>query len=227
MTETGVDFDPIWEEFYSKGEQLNKYPFNYVPNFFFQHRPRHKSLSETMVLEVGFGAGNNLWMCAREGCQVCGVDAAPSGVKFAKERFAAEGLEGDLRVGDFTSLPFDDESVDMAINRQALTQVSYDRSKMAVEEIRRCLRPGGIYWSNMFSSKSLHNGRSLGNGLWVDVTEGVLAGTGQIAFHTEDDLLDMYSDGWEIISVEHVEQIDVIAEKPEPYCTWSVTARKK
>lgn len=226
MTEIGVEFDPIWEEFYSAGQQLNKYPFNHVPNFFFRHRPRDKKLSDVTVMEVGFGAGNNLWMCAREGANVCGVDAAESGVKFAKERFAAEGLSGDLRLGDFTKLPFDDNSVDMVINRQALTQVSHSRSKVAVAEILRCLKPGGVFWNNMFSDTTYKEGDFLGDGLWGNITAGKLAGVGQTAFHNKDELLAMYADGWEIVELEHVEYQNMSSDQIEPYSEWMVVSRK-
>ena len=186
MTKEIKEFDTVWEDIYADGRHLNKYPFNNVPNYYFRHRPRTGAPAK--VLEVGFGAGNNLWMCAREGASVAGVDAAPSGVKFANERFAAEGLSGDLRVGDFCALPFDDESFDMAINRQALTQVAHSRAKEAVAEVHRCLKPGGTFWSNMFSDRTHLKGRSLGDGVWTDITEGKLQDVGQTAFHSEDEL---------------------------------------
>ena len=226
----GKEFDNIWEDFYSAGQHLNKYPFNYVPNFFFRHRPKHIAAKDVTVMEVGFGAANNLWMCAREGYNVCGVDAAKSGVKFANDRFAAEGLNGDLRVGDFTKLPFDENSVHMAINRQALTQVGFSASKTAVAEIHRVLVKDGIFWSNMFSDKSYHNGRELGDGLWDDITEGNLKGVGQTAFHNRKDIEDMYGEGWEIINIshqEHEELLPLIDGKPRgKHCEWFVLAKK-
>ena len=36
------------------------------------------------------------------------------------KRFEREGLSGDLRVGNFTSLPFDDNSFDLVIDRASL-----------------------------------------------------------------------------------------------------------
>ena len=226
MNSLCLDFDPTWEDLYTNNKHLNKYPFNNVPNFFFRHYPRDKKPAETLVMEVGFGAGNNLWMCAREGFRVCGVDAAPSAVGFARERFKNDGLVGDLRVGDFAKLPFADASVDIAINRQALTQVDFERSKKAVREVHRCLRPGGIFWSNMFSDKTYKDGEYLGRGLWTKITKGRLAGIGQTALHGRDDLLDMYETGWLIKSVEHLEYNETLDGKDEPYCEWMVVSQK-
>ena len=226
MPTSSHEFDPVWEEIYADGRHLNKYPFNNVPNYFFRYRPRTGVAPR--VLEVGFGAGNNLWMCAREGADVAGVDAAPSGVAFANERFEAEGLSGDLRVGDFCELPFEANSFDMAINRQALTQVSHTRSKVAVEESLRVLKPGGTFWSNMFSSETYVEGRDLGDGMWADITAGKLQDVGQTSFHTEAELRGMYSAGWDILEVMHI-RMDELDEAGAslPYCEWTCVAQKK
>jgi ubiquinone/menaquinone biosynthesis C-methylase UbiE len=226
MTDQIMEFDPIWEDIYADGRHLNKYPFNNVPNYFFRYRPRTQE--KVNVLEVGLGAGNNLWMCAREGADVAGVDAAPSGVKFANERFSQEGLSGDLRVGDFCELPFEDNSFDMAINRQALTQVSHSRSKEAVREILRCLKPGGTFWSNMFSDNTHFAGRSLGDGVWADISEGKLQDVGQTAFHSEDDLRAMYSSDWTFEELTLLEMNEYTAPGVSvPYCEWMCVTRKK
>ena len=226
MTNAGVAFDPVWEKLYSNGQQLNKYPFNNVPNFFFRYVPRDKPRGEVRVMEVGFGAGNNLWLCAREGAQVCGVDAASSGVRFANERFKAEGLTGDLSVGDFCDLPYDDNSIDMAINRQALSQVAHSRSKIAVKEINRCLKPGGHFWSNMFSDRTHKVGDYLGDGLWDNITEGRLVDVGQTAFHSHQEIIEMYGEGWSIVELIHQENTYYEHGKETAYCEWFVVARK-
>ncbi|MEL6886442.1 MAG: class I SAM-dependent methyltransferase [Pseudomonadota bacterium] len=226
MSTSSQEFDPIWEEIYADGRHLNKYPFNNVPNYFFKYRPRTDV--PVKVLEVGFGAGNNLWMCAREGAEVAGVDAAPSGVAFANRRFEEEGLKGDLRVGDFCALPFADNSFDMVINRQALTQVAHSRSKVAVAEILRCLKPGGTFWSNMFSTQTYVEGRELGDGMWTDIVAGKLQNVGQTSFHSEADLRAMYSADWDILEVMHI-RMDELDENGAslPYCEWTCVAQKK
>jgi len=228
VADVGLEFDPVWERLYAEGQHLNRYPFNNVPNFFFRFLPRTKPISEVKVLEVGFGAGNNLWMAAREGARVCGVDAAPSGVRFAQQRFLSEDLSGELRVGDFTKLPFDDATVDMAINRQALTQVSHSRAKVAVGEIHRCLVPGGVFWSNMFSDRSLRGGTYLGDGLWTDLDAGKLVGVGQTAFHSREDIEAMYGPGWQILELVHQDNTESDPKGGESYsyCEWYVVARK-
>lgn len=225
MTDVGLAFDPVWEELYANGKHLNKYPFNNVPNFFFHYVPRDKPRCDVKVMEVGFGAGNNLWLCAREGAQVYGVDAAPSGVRFAKKRFEIEGLPGDLTIGDFCDLPYADNSFDMIINRQALSHVAHSSSKLAVQEIYRCLNRGGHFWSNMFSDRTDRVGTYLGDGLWDTITEGPLVNVGQTSFHSRQDIEDMYGDGWEILELIHQDNTRFEGNKEIHCCEWYVVAR--
>jgi SAM-dependent methyltransferase len=84
--------------------------------------PKNLSRSDVRVLELGCGTGNNLWFAAREGFQVCGLDASATAVAFARERLEAEGLTADVRVGDFTQkLPYPDAFFDFIIDRAALS----------------------------------------------------------------------------------------------------------
>jgi ubiquinone/menaquinone biosynthesis C-methylase UbiE len=131
-----------WEEIFANGQHLNRWPFDVVVAFVFRHRPA-KPRSETAILEVGFGTGNNLWFAAAEGFEVAGVEGSPTAAEYARHRFADAGLEGRLCVGDFRRLPFEDERFDLAIDRAALSYVGESGCADALREIHRVLRPGG------------------------------------------------------------------------------------
>ncbi|MBK9203500.1 MAG: class I SAM-dependent methyltransferase [Candidatus Obscuribacter sp.] len=49
------------------------------------------------------------------------MEGSASAIQYAQERFKLENLKGDLRVGDFTALPFTDNTFDLVIDRGALT----------------------------------------------------------------------------------------------------------
>ena len=105
-------FNPIWEkEIYGQGRQLGRYPYDAVVSFVFRYAPRDRERSAVRILEIGCGAGNNLWFAAREGFSVTGIDGSATAIDYARKRFAEEGLSGDLRVGDFTALPFEDNEL--------------------------------------------------------------------------------------------------------------------
>ena len=143
-----VALDPFWEqEIYAQGRHLNRYPFDGVVSFVNRWRPRDKSRADCGVVEVGCGAGNNLWFAAREGFRVAGIDGSESAIAFAQRRLSEEGLEGDLRSGDFTELPWPDESFDLAVDRCSLTCAGRDAQRQAVAELHRVLRPGGCFFT--------------------------------------------------------------------------------
>jgi len=93
------------------------------------------------VLEVGCGAGTDLMRFAKGGARVTGVDIAPSAVALAKENFAQQGLDADLREADGERLPFPDASFDFVYAHGVVQYTADDRA--LVDEVRRVLVPGG------------------------------------------------------------------------------------
>jgi len=91
-----------------------------VVTFVYRNYPRDKPRRETRILEIGCGAGNNLWFAAREGFQGAGTDGNPTAIEYARRHFGEERLEGDFETGDFTSLPFGGETVDLAVDRASI-----------------------------------------------------------------------------------------------------------
>ena len=63
----------------------------------------------TKLLDVGCGSGLACAIAAGRGAEVSGLDASPGLLAIAHERVP----EGDFRVGDMASLPFDDDSFDV------------------------------------------------------------------------------------------------------------------
>lgn len=223
-----LSFDRQWEEdIYARGAQLNRYPFDAVVSFLFRHAPRTRPRSALSVLEVGCGVGNNLWFAAREGFQVSGIDASSIAIRAASERFAAEGLVGDLRVGDFCRLPFEDARFDLAIDRQALTCVPRAAAREAVRELARVLRPGGKLFSSLYSARhtSASAGEPGGDGLVRAIRGGTLAGLGQIRFYDAAALDELYAAPWIELAREHVELTSSLEGAAETQAEWRVVAQ--
>jgi ubiquinone/menaquinone biosynthesis C-methylase UbiE len=93
------------------------------------------------VLDVGCGHGTTaLWLAARTGCQVTGIDL--SEVKIGYARAAGAGNAGcDFEIGSATALRFEDAAFDAVWSQAALYQV-LDRPR-ALAEFRRVLRGDG------------------------------------------------------------------------------------
>lgn len=186
-----------WErDVYSRGKQLNLWPFTEVVSAFHSERMGWDQTGVPKVLEVGCGAGNNLWALATLGYESYGLDISSTAISFGKKRFNQLGLTVDLREGTMTSLPFEDGFFDFVLDRAAITQVSMDEIPICLNEIRRVLNdPGRLYCFGLFGDQ--HSGRSLGqlqaNGSYDNFSDGVFTKVGLTSFFNQDTIAKAFS----------------------------------
>jgi SAM-dependent methyltransferase len=221
-----------WEEnVYSKGRHLNRYPYHAVVSFIltrFNSIP-FEDREKIKILELGCGAGNNLWFAAREGFSVAGIDGSKTAVEYARNRLAKEGLKGDLRVGDFSSLPWPNESFDVVLDRAALACVHRNVIKSALEESRRVLKPGGKMLSIIYSSghPGRQFGRHLGDNDYDNFTGGCFQGLGLAHFCTREEIDVLYSSRFKIFSIVHILEEDCIEGVKPLNAFWKIECLKK
>jgi ubiquinone/menaquinone biosynthesis C-methylase UbiE len=97
------------------------------------------------VLELGFGPGNGIRKMAAIATEglVAGVDFSELMVRRSQKRYATQISAGrvDVKHGDVSSLPYDDQS----FNKVIAVQLIYfcQPPNVFLEESRRVLRPGG------------------------------------------------------------------------------------
>jgi ubiquinone/menaquinone biosynthesis C-methylase UbiE len=94
------------------------------------------------LLEIGAGTGVNLALIPA-GVHWVGVDPNPHSLRYIREAARRSGHEFDFRPGSAESLPFPDASFDSVAS--TLTLCSVRDPVLALEEIRRVLRPGGQF----------------------------------------------------------------------------------
>lgn len=219
-------FDPVWEEKYAAGHAQN-YPWDIVVSFVYRNLPRHKRRDEIHILEVGCGTASNLWFAAREGFQVAGIEASRSAVRMAQDRFHREGLKADLRVGDFTRLPFASDQFDLVIDRGSLVCCNLQSARMAIDEIYRVLLPGGRFFFNPYSEH--HSSRSSGHtdagGLTHNITEGSMTNVGQLCFYSRQQVEDALQK-FAILSLQQMEYSDHLQAARSVHAEWRVVAEK-
>jgi ubiquinone/menaquinone biosynthesis C-methylase UbiE len=93
------------------------------------------------ILEVAFGPGYFAVELARLGFTVTGLDVAPTFVEIASEYARTEGVEVELREGDVSRMPFEDEAFDFVVCQAAFKNFVWPVK--ALDEMHRVLRPGG------------------------------------------------------------------------------------
>jgi ubiquinone/menaquinone biosynthesis C-methylase UbiE len=147
----GAEVEARWEATYRNGAQLNLYPFDSVVAWFSSRFRNPSARAQVSVLEVGCGAGNNLWFLARAGFRCAGIDISSAAIDFARSRLTTEGLAVDLRVGSFAELPFGDQAFEVVLDRGGIACVDLETGRAAIAEIARVLRPGGVFIFSPFS----------------------------------------------------------------------------
>jgi SAM-dependent methyltransferase len=213
-----------WETRYGAGH-LQRYPWDMVVSFVFQSAPPDRPRKDVSILEVGFGTGANLLFAAREGFRVAGIERSRTAVKVARERFAAEGLAGELQEGSFTALPFADAAFDLIVDRASLTCAELSDIRLAIGEIHRVAKPGARFLFNPYadSHSSLEGHMPAGS---APIAKGTLAGVDRITFLSRSDVIGLFQQGWRIASMKRLEIVEMQSAGRDLHAEWRVIAVK-
>jgi SAM-dependent methyltransferase len=113
------------------------------------------------ILEIGCGSGANLWMMAKEGFEVHGMDSSEKALELARLHLEEKwGVSASLTKGTFLDLPYDAGSFDAIVDVVSLQHIGLDDSRLALREAARVLRPGGKLFSFRLSDHSVMFGKA-------------------------------------------------------------------
>lgn len=100
-------------------------------------------------LELGCGAGNLSLFLAARGFDVQGVDLSPTAIAWANRKAQESNLRADFRVGNAVTLEgYSDEFFDLVLDGGCLQSVIGDDRRILMTNVRRVLRPGGLFRVN-------------------------------------------------------------------------------
>ncbi|MEQ9490361.1 MAG: GNAT family N-acetyltransferase [Alphaproteobacteria bacterium] len=227
MNAAAQSFDPEWEEKYANGHS-QRYAWDVVVSFVFRNARQIDDRKSFRILDIGCGTGGNVAFAASEGFDVSGCDASASAIETAQRVCSKAGLSADLRVADFTSLPFEDASFDLAIDRCSITCCGYADARKAVAEAWRVLKPGGKFLFNVYSREhsSAHSGAELGDGIRSRPERGTLAGIGQVCFYGVSDLRSVMRNDWVIRERVHLVQLNDASSPADTHAEWRLVLQK-
>jgi len=215
-----------WEhDIYAKGMQLNHWPFSDVVSAIIR-ATSGKKRDEISILEVGCGAGNNIWFFAEEGFNGFGIDMSASAIEFAKRYLAERGVTADLRVGDISVLPWAAGSFDFVLDRGALTQIGYEHIEAVLAEVLRVLKPGGkmmCYTLYGIQNPERVLGTEISKNTYDRFSGGRFSKVGLTSFFTVPDLRHLFRKFSSVDIHRHVEydESDQVLNE-----TYTVTAEK-
>lgn len=190
-----MGWDPVWEKIFRERSSWGKYPPEELVRFIAQNYYTIKDRNAVRILEVGCGPGGGpSWFIAREGFAFSGIDASPTAIDKARQRFLDNGLEGEFVCGAINDLPWEDETFDCVVDVACLQCNSEADTREIIGELYRVLKTGGRHFS--LTSKEKCWGDGTGNRIdetsWLDVSEGPLSYMGVIRFATRESLVKLY-----------------------------------
>lgn len=106
------------------------------------------------ILEVGVGAGTDHLQWARAGCECWGVDLTDRAIETTTKRLELHGLRSNLQRVDAETLPFADASFDLVYSWGVIHHA--DDPAAIIREIRRVLRPGGMFIGMLYHRRSVN-----------------------------------------------------------------------
>lgn len=200
-------WNPLWEDVY-RSRPWGQYPPEDVIRFVAGHFYAAPDRSKVRLLEVGSGAGANLWFMAREGFCVHGVEGSATAVRLIQDRLDRESPDwrragAQVVVGDMTELPYPESYFDGALDVAAGCYCSFEQARRAYGELARVVKPGGKLFVRTFA----HGCWGEGTGTQVDkdtwaCADGPLAGLGATRFTDPADLNELMP-GWKLDRIEH------------------------
>ena len=158
------------------------------------------------LLDVGCGTGEHTLLAASSGANALGVDLAAAAIERARQKAASRGLSARFEAGDVLSMPLPPAGFDVVIDSGCFH--SFDDTDRAryVDVLRGVTRAGGAVYLACFSDRQ--------PGDW---------GPRRV---TRSELVDAFSDGWAIDSIEPATFVINPTMDVTEVHAWLLTARR-
>lgn len=106
---------------------------------------RPQPSNQPRILDAGCGTGGNLYALEQAGyTDLSGFDLSPIALEFCRKR----GLD-HVRQGSITDIPFNNNTFDIIVSCDVVTDAGTDNEMTALQELYRVLRPGGRLFLNL------------------------------------------------------------------------------
>lgn len=173
------------------------------------------------VLDLGSGAGRNTLYLAKNGFNVSALDISEVALQRLKEKDSSiERVHGGM-----TSIPLDDNSFDFVLCTRVIHHGIMNDIRAAANEIKRVLRPGGLVFIVVPSTKdpAYKTGREIEKNTKVDIDRP----DGEMPHHffTKQDFDELFPD-FETVALTEYDRISTFNEERQT-CSWDYLGRKK
>ena len=165
-----------------------------------------RELGEETALDLGCGVGRHSLALARLGYVTTAFDASLAGLDYARQAANEEGLAIVFERGNMTALPFPDASFDYVLALNVIYHGDAVVVRQTLQEIRRVLKPGGVYQGTMLSKRNARYGEGQEVAPGTFVKPGAGGDKDHPHFYCDArELVDLF-DGFEVLALQDHEQ---------------------
>ena len=162
------------------------YPSDELVPGFFEALNLFRAHDCRRVLDLGCGSGRHTVGLELEGFETVGLDIAPSGLRITQRKLNTGLLPSRLVLGDFWfPLPFSSGSFDAVISTQVIHHARLAQVRLAIAEIGRVLRPGGLIFVSVGGKRGPDRAEEIEPGTIIPC-EGLEAGLPHHIFSVEE-----------------------------------------
>lgn len=155
-----------WDEVYGKEFGGYWYPAEEVIKFSARYLKRRvgidawqKKRDVKRILDAGCGTGRHVLFFQEQGYETHGVDISPEAIEIGNKLLLSKNLKPNLRTGDITKLPFEDEFFDVVVSFGVLDHILFSEAKKSIDEIYRVCEKGAYFYLSLRSTGSSEFGR--------------------------------------------------------------------
>ena len=190
-----------------KGKMWGKFPSETIVTLVYKHvLSRSNNTTNLRALDVGSGIGAHTWALTKIGFQVTSADVSQSALGRIEQTCKEFGVEKkpNLLLQDFCEPLKSDSSVfDLAIDNFCLYTLEIKDILKAFSEIKRSLKPGGIFIGRMWGTKTdgYGAGKKISEDCFTDIPYGPLHEMGRSSFVSLESLKGYLKD-YTIITID-------------------------
>jgi len=146
-------------EYLEKGlNAQRRYPNEELCRFmgrnFFNKDITHKQRKEIKILEIGCGSCANLWMLAKEGFDVYGCDLSENAIILGQEILKKYNVNASITSCNMLATSYSGESFDVIVDVFSSYCLCRSDYILLLKEIKRILKPSGLFFSYFPSKRS-------------------------------------------------------------------------
>jgi SAM-dependent methyltransferase len=172
-------FATEWDACWGNEESQPWYPDEQVVRFLARYVTRRLGLDANAVrhaagsppsgLDLGCGKGRHVLLMCELGIRSHGLDVSDVAISFASAWLKSRGFSADLRTGSMTQLPYADASLDFVVSHGVFDHALQAVREQAVAEVRRVLKPGGLFFVSVISERdsAFGHGRPVEENTWL------------------------------------------------------------